>query len=1074
MKKSYKAIKMFVVLLALMTMKMSAQLNGLYTINSASPASTSNYTSFTSLASALNSLGVSGPVTVNVVANSGPYVEQITFNQFTGISATNSVLINGNGNTLTFASSNSAAPWTILMNGADYMAITNLTVTGTGSYAYALMLVGGADYNGFSGCYFGVPANGTSTSQIPVCISGSNTSYSAFANSGNYNTFLNCTMFSGYCAVSHFGYSGSPYNTDNRFISCNFTDWYVMSCYAYYAKNLTISKCNISRPTRTAITTTYGMYAYYCTGSLFEKNRLFQLFDGSPGYTGTLYGQYLYYNPIASPGVQQNNFINNIVNIDNFNGFVYGTYCYYWNGNFDHNTVNIDMPNYNYTGTVYGFYGYGTASTYPFNYRNNCLTMNLGGSGGHYAFYCPITSGFTMNNNNIINYRSIGTNSTTNNYHSYWNGAYYNQTALLAAGANVGGSMLNPNYLNPASTGINNFLPTNPAMDNLGAAIGVLQDNNSQVRGTTPDIGALEFLNTPCSGAPPLTSVQTPTAIQCPSVVLGLGFVNSYTLANMGFQWMSSTTSSVGPFTAISGATNQALTTPPTTVNTWFTASVTCLNGNQGINTTAGLVQIAGTTTNSVPYYESFEGISGVNKLPNCSWSASSLGGNCLTYNTTQLNNRFPRTGTNFASFYYNPGNVNSFYTNGIYLNAGVTYSASMWYTTEYYGYTNWTDLSILVGPNQSSVGAVVVATTGGNAVSPVYKSLSNTFTVGTSGLYYVQVRGTGNTSSSAQYLTWDDLRIEAPCALNSSSISVSSTGTAVCLGQSVTLSASGATSYTWSNGSNASSITVVPNGNTNYVVSGASALTGCVAQANLNITVNPSPIVSIFAGTGSVCKGSSINLTAFGAANYNWSGNAGTSAMVSVSPTVTTSYTVIGINSYGCTSSAVQVVNVNNAPALNVGGVNTSMCVGESMTLTVSGASTYTWTSPSIMIQGANVVVSPVNTTTYVVTGTDANGCVGTSNYVLSVNLCQGLNEITTANGVKLYPNPTKGELNIEFNNDNAKNITVTDLMGRVVMATTLGNKKNNLSLTTLANGVYYVKIESNNSTEVVKVVKQ
>src|SRR4249919_2239993 len=120
------------------------------------------------------------------------------------------------------------------------------------------------------------------------------------------------------------------------------------------------------------------------------------------------------------------------------------------------------------------------------------------------------------------------------------------------------------------------------------------------------------------------------------------------------------------------------------------------------------------------------------------------------------------RTGNNFASFYYWPGNTNSFYTNGIYLNAGITYSASVWYTTNQYGDDNWEDLSILAGPNQGSTGQFVVATTPGAAIAATYKSLSNTFTVASTGVYYFAVRTTVNTNSYAYYLSWDDLEIIA------------------------------------------------------------------------------------------------------------------------------------------------------------------------------------------------------------------------------------------------------------------------------------------------------------------------
>jgi hypothetical protein len=1075
MKKNYKAIKMVVVLIALMTIKMSAQLNGLYTINSGSPSSTSNYTSFTALAADLNSLGVSGAVSVNVVANSGPYTEQVTFNSAIGASAANSIAINGNGNTITWSSASTLSGWTILLNSADFMSISNLTVTGTGSAAYVVMLVGGADNNTFNNVRMNCPANGTSSSQIPLVFSGANNTYASAANSANNNTFNNCTMFSGYFSFTHYGLTSGTFNFGNTFNNCDFVDWYVYGIYSYYARNLRITGCTIRRPTRSSLTTTYGLFATYNQGAIFERNRITNLFDGSPGFTGTLYAAYLNYNSLTGVGVQSNKFINNIIRVDNFNGFAYGLFSQYFNGDVDHNTVDFDNSNYNNTTTQYGIYNNNIATSYPLNLRNNIVTMKSPGTGTKYAYYCANTSGLTMSNNNIVNSVSNGTNTPTNQYHSYWNGNWYNQTQLATAGGNVNGAMLDPLYINPTSTVSTNYLPTNAALNNLGSAIGVTVDNNNQTRATVPDMGALEFLNTPCSGAPPLTSVIAPSAIQCPSVVLNLGFASAYTLANMSFQWLSSTTSSVGPFTAISGSTNQALTTPSTVVNTWYTASVTCLNGNQSINTNAGLVQIAGTTTNSVPYFEGFEGITGVNRLPNCSWSASNLNSTCLTYISTQLNNRLPRNGTKFASFFYNPSNTNAFYTNGIFLNAGVTYSASVWYTTEYYGYTNWTDLSILVGPNQSPTGGTVVATTNGAAISSAYKSLSNTFTVATSGLYYVAVRGTGNTSGSAQYLSWDDLAIEAPCTLNSTTLSVASSASVVCLGQPVTLTASGASSYTWSNGASGSSITVIPNGNTTYNVSGTSGLSGCIGNGSRAIIVNPSPIVSIFAGSGAVCKGSSINLTAFGATSYNWSNNLGNGSSAVAAPSSTTTYTVIGSNSFGCTASAVTQVNVNNLPTITIASPNTAMCVGESMNLIASGANTFTWNSPSNLIQGANVVVSPIISTSYTVLGTDANGCVGSSNFQLNVNLCLGLNDIiTTGNGVKLYPNPTKSDLNIEFNNELNKVITVTDLTGRIVLSSNVNNKKTNLSLNNLASGVYYVKIESNNTSEVIKVVKQ
>lgn len=61
-----------------------------------------NFQTFTALAAALNSKGICGPTTVNVVGGSGPYTETFVLNQITGSSSINTLTINGNGETLQF------------------------------------------------------------------------------------------------------------------------------------------------------------------------------------------------------------------------------------------------------------------------------------------------------------------------------------------------------------------------------------------------------------------------------------------------------------------------------------------------------------------------------------------------------------------------------------------------------------------------------------------------------------------------------------------------------------------------------------------------------------------------------------------------------------------------------------------------------------------------------------------------------------------------------------------------------------------------------------------------------------
>src|SRR5690606_29771623 len=126
--------------------------------------------------------------------------------------------------------------------------------------------------------------------------------------------------------------------------------------------------------------------------------------------------------------------------------------------------------------------------------------------------------------------------------------------------------------------------------------------------------------------------------------------------------------------------------------------------------------------------------------------------------------------------------------------------------------------------------------------------------------------------------------------------ISVNNVGS--CVSGFVTLNASGAISYTWSNGAQTSSIAVSPAATVQYSVS-ATNQNGCVG--NNTVTVSPTmmqstftPVISV--GNVSVCVGGSVTLNACGAISYTWSNGAQTSS-IAVSPTESTQYSVSATN---------------------------------------------------------------------------------------------------------------------------------------------------------------------------------
>ena len=139
----------------------AAPMVGSYTINSASPASVTNFQNFNRCVDSLRIKGVSGPVTVSVLTGtgSGIYSEKVTIPPINGASATNTITINGNYNTLTFNSTSSSSRYTLRLEGADYFTFKHLNIrAGTSSgYGWALLLTNvsgvAATNNNFIGCF---------------------------------------------------------------------------------------------------------------------------------------------------------------------------------------------------------------------------------------------------------------------------------------------------------------------------------------------------------------------------------------------------------------------------------------------------------------------------------------------------------------------------------------------------------------------------------------------------------------------------------------------------------------------------------------------------------------------------------------------------------------------------------------------------------------------------------------------------------------------------------------------------------------------------------------------------------
>ncbi len=284
---------------------------------------------------------------------------------------------------------------------------------------------------------------------------------------------------------------------------------------------------------------------------------------------------------------------------------------------------------------------------------------------------------------------------------------------------------------------------------------------------------------------------------------------------------------------------------------------------------------------------------------------------------------------------------------------------------------------------------------------------------------YLVRRTGTCNSTNCTSQLVTVNTLSTAPTTVSGT--------TTICNGDNTVLTASGGTDGTgavfqWFSGScgttvigTGASITVTPTSNITYYVRrlGSCNTTGCIPQLVTVNTQSTSP--TVITGTTTICNGGSTILSVSGGsagtgATFEWYAGAcassviGTSTSITVSPTSNTTYFVRRsgtCNNTSCISQLVTVNTLSTAPTTISG--NSTICIGNSTTLTASGGSigtgaTYQWfagtCATTVIGTGASITVTPITSTMYFVrrTGTcNTSACTSLEVQVDSTNTWTG-----------------------------------------------------------------------------------
>ena len=256
---------------------------------------------------------------------------------------------------------------------------------------------------------------------------------------------------------------------------------------------------------------------------------------------------------------------------------------------------------------------------------------------------------------------------------------------------------------------------------------------------------------------------------------------------------------------------------------------------------------------------------------------------------------------------------------------------------------------------------------------------------------------GQGGTTYTIEYTT------PGPCpAVSTQTVTVNALPAvdvpdySVCTGGTVALTATGADTYSWSPGTYlnttiGATVNSTPVIDITYTVTGTDA-NGCQNTDATTVTIIPN--APIDAGIDlTICDGESATLTATGGVTYNWLAPiSAAGAIQTVSPSITTVYTVDGVDAAGCAGSDQITVNVNPLPTATISGT-TTVCEGDpAPTITFTGANgtaPYTFTY-NINGGGNLTIVSTGNTATV----TAPTGTSGTFDY----NLVDVLDASSTA----------------------------------------------------------------------------
>lgn len=278
-----------------------------------------------------------------------------------------------------------------------------------------------------------------------------------------------------------------------------------------------------------------------------------------------------------------------------------------------------------------------------------------------------------------------------------------------------------------------------------------------------------------------------------------------------------------------------------------------------------------------------------------------------------------------------------------------------------------------------------------------------------------------------------------------------------VCEGTQVTLTATGADSYTWTGGITQSTAFTPAIGTTTYTVTGIDA-NNCENTDDVSVTVDEEPTIDAGADL-EVCEGSEVTLSATASAGtVSW--NNGVTDGTPFTPTATTTYTATATNG-ACSVTDDAMVTVNPLPSVTAGADQTT-CVNYAP-IALSGAPTG-GTFSGTGVTGSEFDPATAGVGTHIVTYTyqDGNGCENSATQTFTVEGCASIEE-NSLDAIVVAPNPATTFVDIVISAKDVTGIQLISSTGKVIKTNVITESNSTrVDLNNVAKGTYFLQIST------------